>query len=68
MTSDRNDSLKIFNHLDSFLPYVSASILKSNYAKLLARSICIYGIYFWQSRRLDVDLLSTGSVGNICII
>ena len=35
MTSDRNDSVKI---LDSFLPDISASILKSYYAKLLARS------------------------------
>ena len=41
MTSDGNDSLKILNHLDSFLPDVSASILKSNYAKLLVRSIFV---------------------------
>ena len=40
MTSDRNDSVKILNHWDSFLPDISASILKNNYAKLLARSIC----------------------------
>ena len=39
MTSDRNYSVKILNHCDSFLPNISASILKSNYAKLLARSI-----------------------------
>ena len=39
MTSDRNDSVKILNHCDSFLPDISASILKSNYAKLLATSI-----------------------------
>ena len=39
MTSDRNDSVKILNHWDSFLPDISDSILKSNYAKLLARSI-----------------------------
>ena len=39
MTSDRNDSVKSFNHWDSFLPDISASSLKSNYAKLLARSI-----------------------------
>ena len=39
MTSDRNDSVKVLNHWDSFLPDISASILKSNHAKLLARSI-----------------------------
>ena len=36
-----NDSVKILNHWDSFLPGISASILKSNYVQLLARSICI---------------------------
>ena len=39
MTSDRNNRVKIFNHWYSFLPDISASILKSNYANLLARSI-----------------------------
>ena len=39
MTSDKNDSVKIFNHWDSFLTDISVSILKSNYAKLLAKSI-----------------------------
>ena len=31
-TSDRNDSVKILNHGDSFLPNISASSLKCNYA------------------------------------
>ena len=39
MTSNRNDSVKIVNHWDSFIPGISASFLKSNYAKLLAKSI-----------------------------
>ena len=47
MTLDRNDSVKVLNHWDSFLPDISASILKSNYAKLLARSI--YEIEKWLS-------------------
>ena len=41
MTSDRNDSVKNLNHWDSFLPDISDSILKSNYAKLLARRIYV---------------------------
>ena len=40
MTSNRNDSVKILNHWYSFKSDISASFLKSNYAKLLARSIC----------------------------
>ena len=39
ISSDRNDSVKIFNHWTSFISDIFASILKSNYAKLLARSI-----------------------------
>ena len=39
MPSYRNDSVNIFSHWDSFLPDISTSILKSNYAKHLARSI-----------------------------
>ena len=39
ITSDRNDSVKILNHWTSFLPDISASILKSNYDKLLASGI-----------------------------
>ena len=38
MTSDRYDSVKILNHLDSFLPDISAFIWESSYAKLLAKS------------------------------
>ena len=38
MTSDRNDSVKILNHCDWFLPDFSASIVKSSYANLV-RSI-----------------------------
>ena len=39
MTSDRNDSVKILNLCASFLPDTSSILKKSNYAKLLARSI-----------------------------
>ena len=39
LTSDRNDSVKILNHWDTFLPDITASFLKNNYAKLLAKSI-----------------------------
>ena len=49
ITSDRNNSVKILNHWTSVLPDISASFLKSNYAKLLARSIFqllnLIGIY-----------------------
>ena len=44
ITSDRNDSVRILSHWTSFLPDISASILKSNYAKLLARSISVFGV------------------------
>ena len=46
MTSDRNDSVKILNFTDSFLPDISASFLKSNYAKLLAKSIFLASFIF----------------------
>ena len=44
ITSDRNDSVKILNHLGSFLPDISASILKSNYAN------------FWQGVYINVQM------------
>ena len=70
MTSDRNNSVKISNHWDSFLPDISASILKSNYAKLLARSIYSVDEYKWRYERcisklgheIYVDKLQTVSV------
>ena len=41
MASDRNDSVTILNHCDSFYPDISVSFMDSNYAKLLAKSIYI---------------------------
>ena len=32
MISERNDRVEIFNHWDSFVPDISATILKCNYA------------------------------------
>ena len=63
MTSDRNDSIKILNHWDSFLPDISASFSKSNYAKLLAEIIILLYVlcYFvhvsWSVEKTCVNVL-----------
>ena len=44
MTSDRNDSVNILNHWDLFLPDISASLLESNYANLLAMSLHLFKV------------------------
>ena len=57
MTANRNDSVSILNHWDSLQSDVSASILKSNYAKLLARSILASSKDFGSYRICDQRML-----------
>ena len=62
MTSYMNDSAKIFNHWGSFKSDISASFLKSNYAKLFGEEyINKCSCFYIEQRYYLSGLLSVGS-------